>query len=151
MAISENGFTVVESNSPHLVTINVGNSAFKIKRFSEKAFSWLLGELNQIEDVDEAGWDGGYAHRPIAGSTRWSNHASGTAIDWNASQHGRGQKQFEGWSEHQVKQIRELLATKQGKVFRWGADYVHSKKDPMHFELIEKDHYHELARIAGFE
>ena len=150
MAHSENGFTVVESDSPRLVTVKVGLSTFRIKRFGAKAFGWLLVELNKIESVDEKGWDGGFAHRPIAGSSVWSNHASGTAIDWNASQHPRGGTQYQGWRDDQVKAIRQLLATPQGKCFKWGADFQHTK-DSMHFELVDKADYHRLAEKAGFE
>lgn len=150
MAHSENGFTVVRNDSPRLVTITVGQSPFRVRRFSRNAFSWLLAELDKIESVDEVGWDGGFARRRIKNSTLWSNHASGTAIDWNASQHPRGGAQFAGWRAEQVRAIRQLLATPQGKCFKWGADFQ-TTKDAMHFELIDKADYHRQAEKADFE
>jgi hypothetical protein len=146
---SENGFAVVKPGSPRLVTIKVGETPFRVRRFSRKAFSWLLAELEKIESVTEEGWDGGHAHRKIDGSVLWSNHASGTAIDWNASQHPRGGTQFQGWTRDQVNSIRELLATPEGKCFKWGADFQRTK-DSMHFELVDKARYHLRAERAGF-
>jgi hypothetical protein len=150
MSRSQNGFAVVKNGSPRLVTITVGESPFRVRRFSRNAFTWLLAELDKIESVDEVGWDGGHAYRKIDGSSKWSPHASGTAIDWNASQHPRHGTQYQGWSKDQVKAIRELLATPQGKCFKWGADFQ-VIKDAMHFELIDKADYHRQAEKAGFE
>lgn len=61
-----------------------------------------------------------------------SNHASGTAIDLNATKHIQGGT-VSGYTPPQEKEIH-LLCTKYG--LRWGFDY-HQNKDPMHFEIVE--------------
>lgn len=61
-----------------------------------------------------------------------SNHASGTAIDLNATKHIQGGT-VSGYTPAQEHQIT-LLCTKYG--LRWGFTY-HQNKDPMHFEIIE--------------
>lgn len=74
----------------------------------------------------------GYAERKIRGSsTTLSNHASGTAIDLNASDHWLGDRGT--FSKSQQAAIRRILKSC-GGVVRWGGDY-HSRKDEMHFEI----------------
>jgi hypothetical protein len=84
------------------------------------------------------GDDWSYASRPVRGGEAVSNHASGTAIDMNATQHPLGKRgTFTG---EQVKRIRGILAdlvdpaTKRC-VVRWGGDYV-SRADEMHWEVV---------------
>lgn len=72
----------------------------------------------------------GYNDRMIAGTKVWSNHASGTAIDLNATKHPNGKRgTFTG---EQVAEIREILKAVDG-VVRWGGDYT--RPDEMHFEI----------------
>lgn len=82
--------------------------------------------------------DWGYAERPIRGSsTQLSNHASGTAIDLNASQHPLGKVgTFAGIQRTAIQAL--LKAANKGTgpdVVRWGGNY-NGRKDEMHFELI---------------
>ena len=62
-----------------------------------------------------------------------SNHASGTAIDYNAPKHPNGTSVGSngggGWTAAQVAKIRSIL-TDLGGVVRWL-----SSNDPMHFEI----------------
>lgn len=86
-----------------------------------------------VEDI-EAGIadDWGYAERPIRGSsTTLSNHASGTAIDLNATKHPLGRSGT--FTPGQVARIRKELARYEGCI-RWGGDYK-GRKDEMHFEV----------------
>jgi peptidoglycan hydrolase-like protein with peptidoglycan-binding domain len=78
--------------------------------------------------------DWGFAVRPIRGQTTgYSNHASGTAIDLNATQHPRGVHGT--FTAEQIKAIRKILAYCDG-VVRWGGDYsAATPTDPMHFEI----------------
>ena len=61
-----------------------------------------------------------------------SNHASGTAIDLNATKHIQGGT-VSGYTPKQEQRIF-TLCTKYG--IRWGFTYQFNK-DPMHFEIIE--------------
>ncbi|WP_353953437.1 peptidoglycan-binding protein [Knoellia sp. S7-12] len=73
----------------------------------------------------------GYNYRVISGSTSFSNHASGTAIDCNAPRHPLGASGT--FSSAQVSRIRSILSYCNG-VVRWGGDYS-GRKDEMHFEI----------------
>lgn len=87
----------------------------------------------QIEPIDKGELDDwAYAYRPVRGQTTGlSNHASGTAIDLNATKHPLGkQHTFTGVQEIKLKD----LVKKYG--LRWGGSYK-TRKDEMHFEIIE--------------
>lgn len=87
----------------------------------------------KIEPIDKGQLDDwGYAYRPVRGQTTGlSNHASGTAIDLNATKHPLGKENT--FTGVQVIRLRELVK-KYG--LRWGGSYK-SRKDEMHFEIIE--------------
>ncbi|MCL1800417.1 MAG: M15 family metallopeptidase, partial [Promicromonosporaceae bacterium] len=73
----------------------------------------------------------GYSNKRIVGRPTLSNHASGTAIDLNASLHPAGQSNT--FSPEQQREIRAILDDLNG-VIRWGADYSRYS-DEMHFEI----------------
>ena len=85
-----------------------------------------------VEKIDKGDLDDwGYAFRTIRGSdVHVSNHASGTAIDINATKHPLGKRGT--FSKSQEKTIRELC-----KYYglRWGGDYQ-VRADEMHFEVV---------------
>ncbi len=93
------------------------------------AFAAEFHEL--IEPIDEGTYDDwGYAFRMVKGSTdKISNHASGTAIDLNATRHPMGK--VGTFPAEKVPMIR-ALAKKYG--LKWGGDY-RNRKDEMHFEI----------------
>ena len=145
MATTPNGFTVLEPGSKDLARLDVHGVPFVVWRPAVPAFRHLTDFLHAVEPVTEPGWDGGYAHRLIRGSTdRWSEHASGTAIDWNASQHPMGVKGAPGWTPDQVRVIRWWLATPVGRLFRWGIDF--SRPDGMHFEVRDKATWDRISK-----
>jgi hypothetical protein len=82
--------------------------------------------------------DWGWAYRPVRGqSSGFSNHASATAIDLNATQHPRGVRNTFTASEKAA--VRKILAathddTIDRNVVRWGEDYS-TTIDGMHFEI----------------
>lgn len=86
-----------------------------------------------IEPIDVGTYDDwGYNFAIIPNQSDYSNHASGTAIDINATLHP--------WKRtgtfSLVKLVRlHLLVRKYG--IRWGGDYQHGFVDPMHFEIVE--------------
>jgi hypothetical protein len=87
---------------------------------------------HRVEIIDKGTPDDwGYAFRTIRGSdVHVSNHASGTAIDINATKHPLGKRGT--FTKRQEKVIRELC-TKYG--LRWGGDYQ-VRADEMHFEVV---------------
>lgn len=106
----------------------------------------LLWVANQWhERVEPLKWPGnwGFAERLIRGSTATlSNHASGTALDLNAPQHGLGTPAARSFSSAQIDTIHAILDELDG-VVRWGGDYDNparggragSRPDPMHLEI----------------
>lgn len=72
----------------------------------------------------------GYNKRRIGGSDEWSNHASATAADLNATKHKQGVRGT--FTKSQVEAIRKLLAKYQ--VIKWGGDY-RTTVDEMHVEI----------------
>lgn len=74
--------------------------------------------------------DGGYNYRIIAGTSTWSNHASGTAIDLNWSKYPMGTRNM---SLQQVARCRAIV--KRYQVIRWGGDWDGDGVDQMHFEI----------------
>jgi len=103
-------------------------------RVAEKVAPLLCGFAadfhDLIEPIDEGTFDDwAYAFRDVRGGTALSNHASGTAIDLNATLHPLGES--DTFTPEQVKIIR-LLCKKYG--LKWGGVFVH-RKDEMHFEV----------------
>ena len=84
-----------------------------------------------IEPIDDDGLDDwGYAYRDVRGVPgKLSNHASGTAIDLNATKHLLGK--VGTYDAAKVPMLR-ALAKKYG--LTWGGDYK-NRKDEMHFEI----------------
>lgn len=74
------------------------------------------------------GWCWGYACRKIRGSSSWSNHAWGLAVDLNAPTNPMTstlKTDMPGWMPE--------LWNSYG--FRWGGDYA-GRKDAMHYEFL---------------
>lgn len=107
--------------------------------------TYLAGRFHvEVEPLDmpvreEPGYDDwGWAYRPIRGQTTgFSNHASATAIDLNATRHPRGKhRTFTAKQKAAVRRILDDLrdpATRM-PVVRWGEDYS-TTVDGMHFEV----------------
>lgn len=118
-----------QTRSVHVFTVKRGT-----RGYVANSMLWLMTELDKIESINEVGWDGTYAYRPVRGSTAPSEHGCGTALDWNASQHMLGAARPAGWTEKQWAAVNALMNTPRGRVFRWGGQY-YGRKDAMHFEL----------------
>lgn len=76
--------------------------------------------------------DWGWAPRNIRGSSTISNHASGTAVDLNATAHPLGVATRDTFSARQVDAMHRRLRWL--RVLRWGGDYK-NRPDAMHHEL----------------
>lgn len=75
--------------------------------------------------------DWGYAYRFTRGYSTWSNHASATAMDLNATEHPLAKRGTFGDEEESLIQKRLDFYH---NCIRWGGDYV-SRADEMHFEI----------------
>ena len=138
MAISQNGFPALPSGDMTLHKWVVpGTDRYFVLRNGSAGFLlchlilWYhetIQRLNLKGDV----WDEwGYAFRPIRGTTTFiSNHASGTAVDLNATRYPLGTTVMARWRRAR---IRLRLALYAGCI-RWGGDYE-GRKDEMHFEI----------------
>ncbi len=88
----------------------------------------------QVEALNVSPWDDwGYARRLIRGSSAtWSNHASGTAVDLNATVHPLGVRNT--FSERHYAAIRARLRGRYAETIAWGAEW-RSRPDEMHYEI----------------
>lgn len=144
MATTRAGFTVLDPKSDALTTIRVADVPIVCWKPAAKAVKHLATFLTAVEPIREAGWDGGYAHRLVRGSTSvWSEHAGAVAIDWNASQHPLGVAGEPGWTTDQERVIRWYLRTTIGRLWVWGADF--RRPDSMHFQLRDRKLWDETA------
>jgi len=96
-------------------------------------FRWLAKRFDSEVEKLKAGTCWGWYNRAIRDSHETSNHASGTAVDFNADQHPLGTAAASTFSAKQITAIRKIV-TDSGGVLRWGGDYS-GRKDPMHFEI----------------
>lgn len=134
MAISRNGWDVYASYShPKLVN-----------------FPWVTGKVrdgdhfvvldyiarrihNEVEKIVK-GHSWGHNPRPVRGYTNvWSEHATGTAFDFNAPKNGLGTPITRSFSNAQIARIRQIIRDTKGAA-RWGGEW--SRPDGMHIELI---------------
>jgi hypothetical protein len=138
-AKSQNGWTVVEKSGTD--SYQVPGSKVKLRVRKGDVATVLLDVAawfdQNIEDIDKGADDWGWSVRKISGSSTYSNHASGTAIDLNAEKHPMGVATSKGLSSQQINEIRGILKSRYKGVIRWGGDYK-SRPDAMHFE-INKD------------
>jgi hypothetical protein len=148
MAVSENGWTV---NPPRTRRLVPGTNDVRLTVADGPAGDVLMYVAEQfdrrVEDLDLDSSRGelddwGHADRPIRGGVTASNHASATAVDFNATRHALSARGT--FSRAQVAEIREILA-EVDNVVRWGGDYT-NRADEMHFE-INAD-YAQVARVA---
>lgn len=124
MAKSQNGWPVVTSgltSLPHITGRALNGPVWVV-------LYWLCREYARTVEPIRKAWSWGYSHRRISGSTKWSNHASGTAVDLNAPRHPAGKTGT--FTQPQRDAIRLILAASRG-VLRWGQVF----KDEMHFEI----------------
>lgn len=104
--------------------------------------AWIHSHVEAIDTGELDDW--GYAERTIRGSsTTLSNHASGTALDFNATRHPLGTSG--NWSAAHKAAINGVL-NKLGGTVRWGENYS-GRKDPMHFEINVNDDAAGLRKI----
>jgi hypothetical protein len=140
MATSYNGWPA--SSSPSAIGINSRWEPIPGHKFPagiksgdvEVVFTYLVRQLNaRVEAIREyaPGDEWGYFYKYSANSpTKLSCHASGTAIDYNATQHPNGKRGT--WTAAQVRTIRAIMVECSGVIY-WGGD--RNTPDEMHFEI----------------
>jgi hypothetical protein len=141
MATSQNGYTANDVNLTESALIPGTSIKVRLRKGAAgQLLRWVASQFDKrVEDIDPGVLDDwGYAERTIRGSsTDLSNHASGTAIDLNATRHPLGTNPSANFSQAQLNTIHAVLAQAQGCV-RWGGDYT-GRKDPMHFEIVASE------------
>jgi hypothetical protein len=138
VAVSQNGWRGLPTRSPLLHTwVIPGQSGTTKIRLRNGSAGFLLAHLalwfdDLVEDLTEPVLDDwGYAYRPVRGYVNnLSNHASGTAIDLNATDHPLGK--VGTFTTAETRAIRRRLAFYGGAI-KWG-DY-RGRRDEMHFEI----------------
>ena len=125
MAKSQNGWTVQNSKAnlwphPQVGPILAGPVWVVLAAF-------LRRYAAEVEPIGKSSWC--YNRRKIAGSRKWSNHASATAVDLNWNLHPVGGK-YTGYTADQITTVYDLL--EDFPVLRWGGPAF---RDPMHFEI----------------
>lgn len=149
MAVSQNGWT---ANDPSRVSRrDVPGTEVELTVHNGPAGDLLLRvaalfdrDVQNIDNARGALDDWGYAERPIRGGTTLSNHASGTAIDLNATRWPLGSQPSVNLDDGQIKLVRQMIGLT-GGVVRWGGDYS-GRKDPMHFEINDGQTVRDCAR-----
>lgn len=135
MSSSQNGWPVVtDSQRSKLTDPTILGTDFPngwLRGDVDTVFRYLIGRLHREVEPIIVGGCWGWFVKPIEGSQTISNHASGTAIDYNAPRHPMGTRNT--YSSSDRAKIRAILADLDGAV-RWGGDYS-GRPDDMHFEI----------------
>lgn len=139
MAKSQNGWTVQNTTAgmwPHpLVGPILAGPVWVV-------FRWLIAAFDLNVEAVQRAQSGCYNRRRISGSSKWSNHASATALDlnWNLHPH-RGK--YVGFSKAQMAAITAILH--ELPVIRWGGPAFN---DPMHFEIAPGVTLDQVEKVA---
>lgn len=127
MPTSINGWPVLPTNSSKLDTFVIPGTNRKITLRADIApiLLALAAEYDKkIASVDGGTFDDwGYAYRGANASNKWSDHASGTAMDLNSSQEGRmGSGPYSWWKNYNRYLKAKALKAKYGVVIWGGAE-----------------------------
>jgi hypothetical protein len=137
MAVSGNGWPVSPVQSElGIETMMIGGVPFPVRGGKvREALEYVATQVhNRVEKANATYGCWGYSYRMNVNSPgSWSNHASGTAIDFNATRHPNGVPTAATFSAAQIAEIHAILA-EVGGVVRWGGDYS-GTPDAMHFEI----------------
>lgn len=138
MATSQNGWTVQSNTAnlwpnPYVGGILAGPVWVVL--------SWLVRQFDKLVEPVDLAQSGCYNRRRIAGSLKWSNHASATAVDLNWRKHPAGRKGT--FRSAQRTEIERLIAQADG-VLRWGRLF----NDEMHFEIAPGVTPAQVERLA---
>lgn len=135
MATSQNGYSANDRSVIGSFTVPGSTRRVSLRKGDTSVIlldlaGWMDAHIVPIDIGIYDDW--GYAERTIRGSsTTLSNHASGTALDYDAVQHPLGVRNT--WTADQKRRINERLALYDGCI-RWGENYT-GRPDGMHFEI----------------
>jgi D-alanyl-D-alanine carboxypeptidase len=137
MATSQNGWPVVPRSAvderPLIRNVRVPNGV--LAGDVAVIFRWLAAEYDRRVEPLDAGECWGWFVKSIEGSSTISNHASGTAADFNAPQNPMGQGTTKRSMTAAQINTCHRIEDESDDVLRWGGDYV-SRQDPMHWEIV---------------
>src|ERR1043166_9354511 len=134
VATSQNGYPA--NDRTLLAKYMVGDRKFSLR---QGPAGWLLWHFlcwfdANIRDINTGvADDWSYAERLVRGGEDLSNHASGTAVDVDATKWPLGKEADTYLTDDEIRRVRTQLKVYEGCI-RWGADYT-GRKDPMHFEI----------------
>jgi len=140
MAVSQNGYTANDASKVSSRLVPGTTRRLTVRNGpAGDLLLWVAGQFDKlVEDIEQGILDDwGYAERPIRGGTELSNHASGTAIDLNATAHPLATDPPANFSKAEIDAIHAIVGRTQGCV-RWGGDYS-GRKDGMHFEIVRDE------------
>lgn len=134
MVNSQNGYVANDITRTQVWLIPGTDRKVRLRKGSPGALlvnfaAWFDKAIESVDGGQLDDW--GYAERPIRGGTELSNHASGTALDLNATRHPLGARNT--FTDKQEQAIRARLKLYEGCI-RWGGDYK-NRADEMHFEI----------------
>lgn len=152
------GWPVLDTDSPLLHTWTVPGVKFR-PRLRNGSVGFILAYVilrfhERVEDLN-AGHpadDWAYSRRPVTGGTSWSEHASGSAVDLNATQHPYGVPTVNTFTPAEITRVHRILrfltrlAGNGIQAVRWGGDYRHP--DAMHFEVACTGNIRVAERVA---
>ena len=131
MAISRNGWDVYSSGSNSKL-VNFPWVTGKVRDGDHfVVLNYIAERWNAEVETIRKDWSWGYANRAVRGASVVSEHATGTAVDFNAPLHPLGRKNtFSSAKQAKIRQIMEDVS----HAARWGGEW--SRPDDMHVELI---------------
>jgi hypothetical protein len=144
MARSYNGQLVGAASVLGIKTYTVPGTQVRValRPFAAPVLLWIGSQIDKrVANIDvTAGHrepdDWGYAYRNTRGQNTWSNHASGTAVDYNATSWPRGVRRMNARQVAECRRIRDEANRAGGmRLVDWGGDYVRAPVDQMHWEL----------------
>lgn len=146
MSSTANGWRVLER--AECATIDVPGGQLAVHPVTAPIFADLARRFHA--EVEPLVWPGcwGYALRPIKGSTVYSNHSSGTAIDLNAPKHPQGVPATRNYTRAQRSALGAILAAYDG-VIVWGGTWDMPDTDGMHFEIADDVTVGEVEAVAA--
>lgn len=144
MPKSQNGWPVIESQSDKDLTViripgtGTPGIPLRVQKDCAPLLAYVASQVHEkVTDLRKNNKpgkfqdEGGYNYRKIDGSSSFSNHASGTAIDLNW-------QLFPMFKRRMTKKQREAalaIEAELSEVIRWGGSYSPSRVDEMHWEI----------------
>ncbi|MFJ2618981.1 M15 family metallopeptidase [Glutamicibacter sp. NPDC087344] len=130
MTIYRNGWDVYSSGSNQNL-VNFPWVTGKVRGGDHwVVFDYIAKRWNAEVKTIRKDWSWGYTNRSVRGASVISEHATGTAVDFNAPLHPLGKKNtFSAADQAKIRQIMKDVS----HAARWGGRW--SRPDDMHVEL----------------